>query len=134
MENTELFRDLAIKEDTKQYLLKIGLIKNNEMEVFELAYNKITAPKSRIKTRDESWVACGQRHETTKVETAIYELLDDVKYLKTCKASIGEIVSDTCSLFKNKEITMKPRIAFYVLVIKNAIEQEAIEEYNKSIF
>lgn len=104
-------------EEVKEYLKDIL-----DEDRIEECYSLITNPKLRVNSDDKKWVACSQETELINVFNAICEILNiEGNNKNTLKESYIEIIQDICLEFVNLEITHKPRIPFYVLVLDKII-------------
>ncbi|CAA6807761.1 MAG: Unknown protein [uncultured Sulfurovum sp.] len=81
-------------------------------ERVEECYIEITNPANRIKGNDEPWVACEEEHELNSVLTAMDKILVNMDEDK-----VKDRIEYVCQVFQSKEISHKPRIPFYVLVL-----------------
>ncbi|MDX4026771.1 hypothetical protein NG782_10325 [Aliarcobacter cryaerophilus] len=90
----------------------------------EQCYKLISNPKERVNTEDEQWVACEQEHELKTVLNAINEILEEDGHdLLNHQDVLFNIIEEICELFQKNEITHKPRIPFYVLVLDRVIAE-----------
>lgn len=105
-------------EEVKEYLKNVL-----DAERIEKCYSLITNPESRVNSDDKKWVACSQDSELITVFNAICEILNINKneINKFQDLYIG-IIQDICLKFTEWEVTYKPRIPFYVLVLDKIIK------------
>jgi hypothetical protein len=98
-------------EDVKKYLKENGFGLSDER--VEECYSLITNPEKRFNDLDKKWVACEQEHEKSTVK----DVMDIV--IVFSETYVKNAVAKTCKEFD--DITHKPRIPFYVLVIDKLI-------------
>ncbi|WP_419777755.1 hypothetical protein [Malaciobacter marinus] len=83
-------------------------------------FKKIKNKNFRINDLDKKWVACEkiQDYEKCTVIEAIKEISDNIDVMLD-NIDISSEVKNVCELMNKKEITHKPRIAFYIIVLYN---------------
>jgi hypothetical protein len=95
----------------------IKFLKDNNFDVDKICikanFNKIDNILQRVNTPDKKFVACAQTHEVKTVVSAIEGIISPAK---PTNPTVKEAVEATCEEFKN--IGDKPRIPFYVAVLK----------------
>ena len=97
----------------------IDFFKNNKFDVDKICikanFNKIDNIPQRVNSSDKELVACAQPHEVKTVVSAIKGIISPAK---PTNPTVEKAVEDTCAEFQLKNIDDKPRIPFYVAVLK----------------
>jgi hypothetical protein len=95
----------------------IKFLKDNNFDVDKICikanFNKIDHIPQRVNDPDKKWVACEKPHEVKTVVDAINAIISPAK---PTNPTVKEAVEATCEEFK--DISKKPRIPFYVAVLK----------------
>lgn len=91
--------------------LNVNDIDDNKKAI-ESYYDLISNPQNRVNDEDKKWVACSDDERET-VKSAIKEFVNETDQ------RIEAAIDETCELFKNKEITHKLRIPFYIATMIN---------------
>lgn len=90
-------------------------------EKIEAYYNLIYAPHSRVNDEDKQWIAYStEEYERETAIKAIKKILDHKKISytpETIMARITSRVDEVGYIFEDNNLTLKPRIPFYVLVL-----------------
>lgn len=112
-------------EDVKSYiqdtLLELILDDTRIQKLYEMIPN----PKSRVDTADKQWVAyTSQDSEKITVVEAIREILIDIlpSWKIPLKKEVEDAVDEVGTIFETMDISHKPRIPFYVLVLDKLVK------------
>lgn len=111
-------------QDVKHYLQSNQFNLNEDL--IEEYYNQIPNHILRINDQDKQWNACTQSHEESTTIDAIKEIVksqgDKTKAITTLNQVIilnrvSEAYKKVCTLFKNRGLTHKARIPFYIMIL-----------------
>ncbi|KHG33177.1 hypothetical protein [Sulfurospirillum sp. MES] len=112
-------------EDVKSYIQDKLLELILEDERIEKLYKMISNPELRVKDKDEKWVAyTSQASEDTTVVDAIRKILIDELPSREIplKKEVEDAVDEVGTIFETMDISHKPRIPFYVLVLDKLVK------------
>lgn len=111
-------------EEVKSYIQNtLGELILDDARIQKL-YEMITDPKSRVDAADKQWVAyTSQASEKTTVVEAIREILTDIlpSWKIPLKKEVEDAVDEVGTLFEVMDISHKPRIPFYILVLDKLV-------------
>ncbi|MDX4069134.1 hypothetical protein [Aliarcobacter skirrowii] len=106
--------------DVKEYLQDNSFSITDDR--IKKCYDLIPNPEVRVNSDDKQWVACvTQDFEEQTTIDAIAKIFSKDRDLLTDE-DIKEQAEEVCKIFKRKEISHKPRIPFYVLMIDRIIK------------
>jgi len=90
-------------------------------ERIEELYNLISNPQLRVNSEDKQWVAFAtQATEDTTVHDAIRKILSEANCASVVE-DINNAINLTGEYFQALNITHKPRIPFYIMVLNELV-------------
>lgn len=113
-------------EDVKEYFLETYMDTSDlnfiiSDERIESCYKLIYAPYSRVNDEDKQWIAYStEDYERETAIKAIKKILEHNSIDYVAETIIGQItirVDEVGTIFEDNDLTLKPRIPFYVLVL-----------------